>query len=220
MHNSKTLLDKAQQQVASSKSTQTEAGQNNPLDKEAAIDAINQVFAEFELVYHNQFTKAFPSREKLQYGKKLWLSHLQHLRAEQIIAAAHRAIRESEYLPTIRGLLKYCTDELEMYGLPDARTAYVEACMAQAPQDKAQWSHPAVYFAGKASDWFFLANTPERQAFPVFERNYQLLCQRVRQGEQLNLPVAPALPESVATTPLTREEQQAQMQALRKSVNI
>lgn len=172
------------------------------------------------MVYHNQFTKAFPSREKLQYGKKLWLSHLQYLRAEQIIAAAHRAIRESEYLPTIRGLLKYCTDELEMYGLPDARTAYIEACMAQVPQDKAQWSHPAVYFAGKASDWFFLANTPERQAFPVFERNYQLLCQRVRQGEQLNLPVAPALPESVATTPLTREEQQAQMQALRKSVNI
>lgn len=220
MHNSKTLLGKAQQQVASSKSTQTEAGQNKSGNKEAAIDAINQVFAEFELVYHNQFTKAFPNREKLQYAKKLWLSHLQHLRPEQIVAAAHRAIRESEYLPTIRGLLKYCNDELEMYGLPDARNAYVEACMAQPPQDKAQWSHPAVYFAGKASDWFFLANTPERQAFPVFERNYQLLCQRVREGEELHLPVAAALPEKVPTKPLSDEEQQAQMEALRKSVNI
>lgn len=172
------------------------------------------------MVYHNQFIKAFSSREKLQYAKKLWLSHLQHLRPEQIIAAAHHAIRESEYLPTIRGLLKYCNDELELYGLPDARAAYVEACMAQPPQDKASWSHPAVYFAGKASDWFFLANTPERQAYPVFERNYQLLCQRVRDGEQLHIPVAPALPENVPATPLSSDEQQAQMQALRKSLNI
>lgn len=132
------------------------------------------------------------------------------------MAAAHRAIRESEYLPTIRGLLKYCDSELDRYGLPDARSAYVEACMATPPQDRATWSHPAVYFAGKASDWFFLANNPEKTAFPVFERNYQLLCQRVRQGEQLHLPVPQALPERVQAEPLSAEQQQVYMENLRE----
>lgn len=193
---------------------------NKTTDKHAVIDAVNRIFAEFELVYHNQYVKAFPTVEKLQYAKKLWLSNLAHLPAEQIIAAAHRAIKESEYLPTIRGLLKYCENELDLYGLPDARAAYVEACMAPAPQDQAQWSHPAVYFAGKASDWFFLANNAEKIAFPVFERNYQLLCQRVRQGEQLHLPVTQALPERVEAEPLSAEQQQAHLARLRNTLHL
>lgn len=198
------------------KSTQTEAGQSNATDKSAAIDAINRVFAEFELVYHNQFIKAFPTMEKLQYAKRLWLSHLQELSAEQIVYAAHRAIKESEYLPSIRSLLKYGETEFDRYGLPDVRAAYIEACMARAPQDTVKWSHPAVYFAGKQSDWFFLANNPERLSYPVFERNYLQLCQRVRQGETLTLPEVNALPEKVAEPPLSAQEQEQYMASLRQ----
>ena len=184
------------------------------------VDAINRIFAEFELVYHNQYTKAFPNREKLQYAKKLWFSNLCHLSSRQIIAAAHQAIRESEYLPTIRGLLKYCEDEFELYGLPDSRSAYIEACLAKAPQDKAQWSHPAVYYAGKATGWFFMANNPEQQTFPVFERNYRLLCRRVREGEELSLPVPPALEKPLAGKPLTAKQQEQRLQALRETLNM
>lgn len=184
------------------------------------IDAINRVFAEFELVYHNQFTKAFPDFEKLQYAKKIWYNHLQHLSAEQILAAAHKAIRESEYLPTIRGLLKFCDYEFDLYGLPSTRSAYLEACMAKPPQDQAQWSHPAVYWAGRETGWFFLANNAEKVSFPFFERNYHIFCQKVRNGETLEVPTIQALPEPEAKPPLSDEEQLAHLAKLRESLNM
>lgn len=205
--------------AVSSPNTQTEAGQSN-VDKDGVIDAVNRIFAEFELVYHNQFIKAFPNLEKLQYAKRLWLTNLMHLTPQQIVSAAHRAIRESEYLPTIRGILKYCETEFDLYGLPDTRKAYIEACMAKAPQDQASWSHPAVYYAGKASDWFFLANNGEKTAYPVFERNYLVLCQRVRQGERLSLPVVAALPERIDAEPLSTEQQQEYLARLRDSLKM
>ena len=183
------------------------------------IDALNQIFVEFELVYHNQYHKAFPTLEKLQYAKQLWFSNFEQYTPEQILHAAHRAVKESEYLPTIRGLLKYCEGEFALYGLPDARSAYIEACQAPSPKSECSWSHPAVYHAGIASDWFFLANNIEKIAFPIFERNYRLLCERVRNGESLNLPITKALPESLPAT-LSKDEQLQKIRGIRKKLKI
>ncbi len=71
-------------------------------------DAINQMFAEFELVYHNQYHKAFSSKEKEEWAKRLWYSNLKDFPAQQILAAAHKAIKESDFLPSVHGVLKYC----------------------------------------------------------------------------------------------------------------
>ncbi len=109
--------------------------------------------------------------------------------------ACDRAIRESEYLPTVRGILKFCElDDLEL-GLPDSHSAYLEACRAPSPKADYHWSHLAVYHAGKACDWYFLANSSEAQAFPVFRRHYETITQRLRRGEQLSQPQREALPE-------------------------
>jgi hypothetical protein len=177
------------------------------------------MFAEFELVYHNQFNKAFPTPEKLQYAKRLWFSNLKEFSSDQILKATHRAIKESEFLPTVRGIRKYLEQSLDAFGLPDVHSAYMEACRAPSPKAEYRWSHPAVYFAGLASDWFFLANNTEQKAFPVFERNYQILCERVKRGEDLEVPVARALPET-SQKPLSREEQQAHMKKLREDTGI
>ncbi len=40
------------------------------------VDAINQMFAEFELAYHNQYHKAFPDEGALNLGKKILVSSL------------------------------------------------------------------------------------------------------------------------------------------------
>lgn len=173
------------------------------------------MFAEFELVYHNQYLKAFPSIEKLQLGKQLWFSHLQDYSAEQILHAAHRAIKESEYLPTIASLIKYCDNEWSLYGLPSPRNAYVEACQANSPKAEYRWSHPAVYHAGIAADWFFLANNIEAKALPVFEQHYRLIAERVRQGEELTQPTVFALPENLPST-LSHEEQLQKIKAIRQ----
>jgi hypothetical protein len=182
------------------------------------MDAVDRLFAEFELVYHNQYLRAFPSAEKLRLAKQIWFSHLERFSAERILAAAHRAIRESEFLPTIASLVKYCENDWEIYGLPDPRTAFIEACMAPNPKANHPWSHPAVFHAGQATDWFFLATQEERRTFPVFERYYRTLCERVRQGEKLEAPVPLALPEPTPQ-PLAREELQKQLDAIRKELN-
>jgi len=71
------------------------------------VGAINQMFAEFELVYHNQYNKAFNTKEKEDWAKKLWYSNLKDYSAAQILDAAHKAIKESDFLPTVHGVIKF-----------------------------------------------------------------------------------------------------------------
>jgi hypothetical protein len=200
----------------SSQHTPIVAGQTES-EREAVINAVNQMFAEFSLVYHNQYQKAFPDKEKLMLAKRLWMQHLAHYKPEQILAAVRRVTQESEYLPTVHGVLKYLG--ANALGLPDARDAYREACLAPSPKVEQHWSHPAVYLAGAASDWFFLASQTEKTAFPVFEKHYRDLCERVAQGEVLQMPAVAALPEDIHR-PMTPEQRHAAMQALRQEVKL
>lgn len=200
--------------MASSPHTPTTAGRPNS-ETPALVDAINQLFAEFALVYHNQFQKAFPDREKLNYAKRLWASHLSSYTPEQILSACRQVVRESEYLPTVRGLLKHL--ESQTLGLPDAREAYVEACMKPSPKLAQRWSHPAVYLAAQAAGWHLLASETERAAFPVFERHYKQLCERAARGEALALPNLPALPQEVHH-PLSPEQSAEKRKDLLNSV--
>lgn len=147
------------------------------------------------MVYHNQYIKAFPTLEKLRLAKQLWLSHLSYYPAEVIIKAAHHAIQQSEYLPTIRGILKYIEDDIDAFGLPDAKSAYNEACNATSPKATFNWRHLAVYHAGRETGWYFLANNPEQISYPMFKKYYLKLCQKVREGHILPKPEAPSLPE-------------------------
>jgi hypothetical protein len=194
--------------------------QNTPassgVPREAVIDAVNQMFAEFALVYHNQYQKAFSDKEKLSLAKRLWLSHLAAYSPEQILAAARRATHESEYLPTVRGVLKYLESSS---GLPDAYDAYREACLAPSPKVEQRWSHPAVYLAGQETGWYFLATQTEKISRPVYERHYRALCERVAAGETLHLPEVLELPEPEHHS-MTAEERQAAVRALREKVGL
>jgi hypothetical protein len=188
-------------------------------DRTDVINAINQMFAEFQLVYNNQYHKAFPTTDKLEYAKRLWYSFLKDYSAEQILAACHMAIKSSEFLPTVRGILKYLENDLASYGLPEVRDAYIEACQAGTPKAACAWSHPAVYHAGRASDWFLLASQPEHKALPVFEQHYRVYCDRVIKGEALALPEVEALPEEIESS-MTREERQAALDKLRQETGL
>ncbi|MGJ8686107.1 MAG: replication protein P [Spongiibacteraceae bacterium] len=183
------------------------------------MDAIDRMFAEFELVYHNQYNKAYPNTEKLIYAKKIWFSNLRDVLPSHITQACHRAIRESEFLPTVKGILKFCGPSDSELGITDVHSAYLEACRAPQPKAEYNWSHPAVYHAGKGSDWFYLANTTEQQAFPVFKRHYEAIIQRLRDGEKLSLPTPIALPETISK-PLSQDEQRERMRAMRKDLDI
>jgi hypothetical protein len=183
------------------------------------IGAINQLFAEFELAYHNQFHKAYAQEGSLNLAKKYWLTCLGDFTPEVILRAARQVVKSQEYLPTVAAVVAACENALPLFGLPPAHAAYVEACCAPEPKAQQQWSHPAVYFAGQATGWRELASEAKDTIFPAFEYNYHQLCQRVLRGETLDVKLPVALPERIAQ-PLSAEENKARMKALRERFDL
>jgi hypothetical protein len=183
------------------------------------VDAINQVFSEFAFAYHNQFHRAFPDQASITIGKEYWLSCLAEFSPVQITRAARKLVKSSEYLPNVAALVQVCQSGLELFGLPSVREAYLEACRAPSPKATQPWSHPAVYHAGRASDWFVLANEPEAVAFPVFEYNYRQICQRVMGGERFDIKPPPALTAGHGRK-LSAAQRKERMRRLRKEVGL
>jgi hypothetical protein len=175
------------------------------------------VFALFRLNYHNQFYAAYPDSEQLNQVKKLWLETLADYPVSQVLHGAKHAIETSEYLPTLNRMLESCQESLREYGLPDARSAYLEACNARSPKSAQRWSHPAAYLAGRDTDWFFLANEPEQKTWPVFCQHYQRYCNRVMAGEALSIPEPEALPAS-SGEPSPKDEALAEIAKIKESL--
>jgi len=223
MSDSRELIQRVAQEIAaSSKTSPTPHGQSETgrrLATEAHVEALNQIFALFRLNYHNQYYAAFADAEQLRQIKKLWLESLADYPVEHILKGARHAIEHSEYLPTLNRMLECCQQGLADLGLPSAHDAYVEACRAPAPKSAQRWSHPAVYLAGRDSDWYFLANNTERTSWPVFKEHYDGYCARVLRGEALSIPEAAAL-ERKPSAPLSTAEQLARMQQLRAQTGL
>lgn len=225
MSDSNQLLDQVQREIeALSKTSPTAAGQAEQQEprrqvSDAHIDALNEVFALFRINYHNQYYKAYSDAAVLGQIKKLWLESLLRFDPDTIRRGAREVIETSEFLPTLNKMINACQGDPKKHGLKDAHAAYVEACQAPSPKVAFHWSHPAVYYAGKASDWYFLASSSERQAFPVFEKHYKRYCERVMNGENLTPPDTPALPESVEI-PLSKTENKKRLDALRKELDL
>lgn len=213
------LLNRVTQQLKQASSdSKTPAGET--LAHEPSIEqkeAINQIFELFRFNYHNQFLKAFPDLDTMIMAKRLWARLLGEYSGDVMMRAAERAVKESSFLPSVHEVLARC-DVADSLGLPSVHAAFMEACRAPSPKKEFNWSHPAVYYAGRASDWFFLANNVEEKTFPVFKRNYEILLKRLQNGESIEMEVAKALPEH-SETPLPRKEQQQRLQELKKLIS-
>jgi hypothetical protein len=223
MPHSRDQIQKVARGIEASRKTSPTPPGPSEADREAAtaahVEAINQVFALFRLNYHNQYYAAYPGADQLNQIKKLWLEALADYPVEQILKGAKHAIEHSDYLPTLNRMLECCQQGLAEFGLPTAHDAYVEACRARSPKLAQRWSHPAVYLAGRDSDWFFLANNTERTSWPVFKEHYQQYCVRVLRGEKLEVPQLEAL-EHKSSVPLSTSEQLAELGKLREQTGL
>jgi hypothetical protein len=231
------LLDQASKELKKDSSESlTEVGQNRsvPIVSEEVkeptgefnndvkldrVDAINQIFAEFEFAYHNQFHKAFSDVGSQIIAKKYWLGTLEQYSPLQIVHAAKQVIRTQDYLPSIATLVKACEQGLDLFGLPSPRQAYIEACGASSPKRDYPWSHEAVYRAGQAAGWFILANESESRSFPVFDYHYHLLCRQVIKGVELEVTGVAPLPDKVARL-LSKDEAKARLAKMRDELGL
>ncbi len=181
-------------------------------------DAINQVFALFRINYHNQYHAAFGDTAVLNQAKRLWLSSLQIFTPEQVLNGAKAVIEESEYLPTLNRMIRCCESLNQAIGIPTPRDAYLEACNAPSPKIEQNWSHPAVYHAGRVTGWQKLASAPEAESYPEFQKHYRDQVRMAIAGKQLTIERPAKLPEQ-NRTPLTREESLIQVEALKAALD-
>lgn len=210
-----------QRTAASATTSPTQAGQSDQSaeDRAQRIEALNQVFALFRLNFNNQFYAAFPDSEQLNQVKRLWLDTLAEFPPEVLLRGAKVAIEQSEYLPTLHRMIESCQRGLSDFGLPSPRDAYLEACNATSPKQDFSWSHPAIYLAGRDSDWFFLANNTENLTWPVFREHYQKYVKRALGGEQFVIPERKAL-EQQPSTPMDTEARKAALKELRAKTSL
>ena len=177
------------------------------------------MFALFQINYHNQYFSAFGDNTKSEnLAKNLWLNKLSQFSAETICGAAEKIIADNDYLPTLHKMLEACRHVGMPKDLPSPRNAYIEACNKPSPKVIQDWSHAAVYLAGRDCGWHMLGNEAERKAFPLFNDCYRQYCDRVLSGEDLVIEPPKVLPET-SETKSSRAENIKQLKQLKKLVD-
>ena len=211
------LLNEITQQIqASPSASKTSAGQAISNEQKESLAA---TFELFRINYGNQFNAAYPDVESSTAAMRLWLTNLKDYPADLVRRVAEEVIRNERFLPNLATFREYCDNAFSLFGLPETHSAYIEACRAPSPKSNYNWSHPAVFYAGQATDWFFLGSESESTVFPVFKMNYEKLCERVIKGEELSAPILKALPEHISH-PLSSKQNLDHLKALRDQLDL
>ena len=174
-------------------------GSNDPIGVDTKR-LVNMIFARFMTIYGHKFKSTFQSEDEIRIAKREWALSLQGYSEAELVLAVNRCKESFIWMPAIAEFLSLLRRDYESYGLPTTLDAYREACMAADHPREYDWSHPAVYHAGRATDWFRLRTEEKSQVFRDFEHNYRTLCRRVVDGESLEVPVAMGLPDKSSNT--------------------
>ncbi len=152
-------------------------------------DTMNAVFLLLEDAYPLRFRRAFPDDETVARAKRVWSSALNKYTPRRIFMATRKALGASQFLPDLGDICKLCKLRYDEAGLKEPLQAYYEACHAPVQSRDYAWSHIAVYLAARTTGWTMLRSEEQRTVFPVFERNYEILSNRVLDGEDLEASI-------------------------------
>ena len=157
-------------------------------------DAVTYMTMLFNEAFPAQFARAWPGYEDRERARGIWVAALKEYSPKRIRSAAQKAIRRaSKFMPSLGDIIQLCQFSYKDLGLKQPLQAYYEACNAPSKSADYAWSHPAIYFAAKATGWYFLQTGSQETVFPVFEHNYRIVCQRVQEGEDLVQEITQAL---------------------------
>lgn len=168
-------------------------GPMRPLERSSAIqgslslEAKRQHERDFAQAYRILYSFGFISFQVDDTDYRIWEQACSDLTSEELIHGAQESVNFKGRWFRINDFRALC--QKSPTSLPDAHDAYVEACMADSPKDQQEYSHPAVYYAGKAAGFGYLAANPEREAYPRFRAFYEDLLKRVANGEKLEMPL-------------------------------
>ena len=175
------------------------------------------MFTFLEDAYPLKFKRAFPTDEDLSRAKRVWYQSLKQYSPYRIIKAGQKALDSIKFFPDlrdIRELCKFCYSEV---GLKEPLQAYYEACYAPEQTRSNRWSHIAVYLAARETNWLTLRSEVQRVVFPIFEKNYNIICNRVLNGEQLETSMMQSIEDDRAYEVVRLADKQAE-QALQNAM--
>lgn len=157
---------------------------------------VNLIFARFMAIYGHKFKSCFETQDEIRIAKREWALSLAAFSEAQLVAAVDRCKETLAWMPTISEFLKILETIGAGDGVPGARQAYLEACRYADQPTRHEWSHPVVYHAGRAAEWFRLRSEEERVVFPIFSYHYEMVVRRFRQGELLDQPHPQAITDN------------------------
>ena len=179
------------------------------------VDAINALFTLLEDGYPLKFRRAFPTHEDIMRAKRVWKNSLQEFSPRRVLLAGKKALDTSKFFPDLSDIRELCKLRYDEMGLKEPLQAYYEACYAPVQTREHHWSHLAVYLAARETGWLTLRSEEQRVAFPVFERNYEILCNRVLEGEDLEASIMKGIEDS-RNKEITRLAEEAAAQEQRR----
>jgi hypothetical protein len=186
-----------------------------PLETKALV---NMLFARFMAIYGHKFKSCFETQDEIRIAKREWALSLRGYGERELVPAIDQCKETLAWMPTISEFLKILHEQEGNFGLPGVLRAYEEACLHAERPTRHEWSHPAVYQAGRATGWFRLRSEEQRRVLPDFRYNYEVMSRRVREGEDLSVPVAMALPDGRSNTLVAFIQRWGEEQALAPEV--
>ncbi|WP_051785868.1 replication protein P [Endozoicomonas numazuensis] len=193
------------------------SGANSAELKQQYRYAINGLFTLLEDAYPLKFRRAFPTDEDLSRAKRVWYQSLREFSPRRIIQAGQKALDTTKFFPDLSEIRELCKLRYDEMGLKEPLQAYYEACFAPQQTREYRWSHIAVYLAARETGWITLRSEEQRVAFPIFERNYNIVCNRVLDGEDLEASIMKGIEDSRSKEAVRVADEQAE-QSLRKEM--
>ncbi|MRI32021.1 hypothetical protein EOPP23_03280 [Endozoicomonas sp. OPT23] len=179
--------------------------------------AINGLFTLLEDAYPLKFKRAFPTDDDVNRAKRVWYQSLKEFSPKRIMLAGQKALDTSKFFPDLGDIRELCRLRYDEMGLKEPLQAYYEACHSPDQSRNYRWSHIAIYLAAKQTGWMTLRSEEQRIALPIFERNYNIICNRVLDGEDLEAEILQGLEDSRNKEAVRLAEEQAE-QKLRKQM--
>lgn len=187
-----------------------------------AVRIVNDLFKRLRVCFP-AWKNSFPDVESWKLAKRSWVeAFIEHgICTDTQLELGIRKATEigSPFWPAVGQFVQWCKPTPEDFGLPTAQDAYFEAAKNASRVRSHNFSHPAVRLAGGATGWFELASQPESKIFKRFERNYQVLVNRVMSGEDLSAEIPKALPSGVVTRPAPKTVALASLDQLKAALS-
>ncbi|ABC27501.1 conserved hypothetical protein [Hahella chejuensis KCTC 2396] len=200
-------------------------GQSEAAISKQAAEVVNRLFTELSGIFP-AWKYAFPDHEVIQQAKKAWTKGFIEngiLTMQQVQVGLVRARRlNTPHIPSVGQFIAWCKPTAEDLGLMPVQAAYRLACEGgQKLEHSDSLAHLAVRIAARETGWYELRTRLESEMLPLFTRNYDIVCRRVMNGEDIQADIPKALPEEPvkASRPVPKEEARRRMAELLKSIS-